>query len=364
MKTIKLMVVAAVLAAAGHVCAAVADGGPLRVVVQEMMAKTTEALKAAPIPAGEPVAILPIDDDADAWLEGQLKTALTAAGKTCVTGKSDPMWNEILKEIEWGTRKADILDPKTLTAFGKLKTARILLQGNVRFACETPRYAFAELELHAVSIETKQHLWGATLPVRQYKDATKVLGISEIPVQVRQVALDKFRTKLTDSLRKANKKGLSVGVLPLAGDQDSYVSGLVRDAVLAAELVPVNLSTLTPTEARLAVREQTSSAKAFFSGAVRDLSATLVETRPHSKIYRIDIEVQAFIEDGTTHQQVWSETLGVSENCTITAGVWDIICGWFPAVRTMPWLLVAVPLALLVLLVVVGMFLRAMTRVR
>ena len=77
----------------------------LRQAVQGAMQEAETAIKAASaIPNGSPVAILPIKGDSDGWLAGQLKIALTRAGKTCVEGKEDPMWGAILKEIEWDER--------------------------------------------------------------------------------------------------------------------------------------------------------------------------------------------------------------------------------------------------------------------
>lgn len=362
--TMKTMVAAALVALGVQILPADGDAGLMRVVVQETLEKAQGALKSAPIPAGEPVAVLPVADDADGWIAGQLRTALAAAGKTCVQGKDDPLWAEVLKEIEWGTRKADILDPKTLTAFGKLKTARVLLAANVRFVADTARYSFAELELQAVSIETRRHLWGTTLSVRKYKDESKLVGLTDLPVEIRTVALEKFRDNLTASLKKGVKAGTTVAVLPLPGDADAYVANVVRDAVKRAELVPVNLDATTLTEARFAVREQKQKSAAILWGAVRDLSATLVETLPNAKTYRIDVEAQATLEDAVSQTQLWSDTISVSENYTQKLGWWDLLCSWFPILRSMPWLLVVGPLAILLLIFLVGKFLSAATRVR
>lgn len=361
---LKMMAFAAVAVLGSVMACAATDAGLARVVVHEAVAKATEALKAAPISASDPVAVLPLADDADGWIEGLLKTALTSAGKTCVTGKDDPMWEEILKEIEWGTRKADILDPKTLTAFGKLKMARVLLTANVRFAADTARYSFVEMELHAVGLETKRHLWGTTVSARKYKDESKIVGLTDIPVQVRTVALNKFRDGLAASLKKTVKAGTSAAVLPFPGDKDAYVANVVRDAVKMAGLVPVNLDATTLTEARFAVREQKQKSAGVLYGAVRDISATLVETTPNSETFQIDVEVQAVLEDAFSQVQLWSDTISVSENYTHKLGWWDFLCSWFPILRTMPWMIVVGPLGALVLLALVGMLLRAMTRVR
>ena len=41
-----------------------------------------------------------------------------------------------------------------------------------------------------------------------------------------------------------------------------------------------------------------------------------------------------------------------------------MLCGWFPSLRGKPWLVVAVPLGVMLLLIVLVMFFKATTRVR
>ena len=86
--------------------------------------KAENSLRSAPF-GKAPVAILPLKAG-HSVLAGRLKNMLVKCGFVCVEGKEDPMWDEILKEIEWDERKSDILDSRTIVKFGRLKSAKIL----------------------------------------------------------------------------------------------------------------------------------------------------------------------------------------------------------------------------------------------
>jgi hypothetical protein len=123
-------------------------------------AEAREALAGIPVGAETPVALLPIHGDADGWLEGQLKIALTDAGKNCVEGRKDPMWRVILDELAWERKKEGFLDPESIAALGKLQAAKVLVSGAVRQTAVSDRRWRGEVELHATDLETKRHLWG------------------------------------------------------------------------------------------------------------------------------------------------------------------------------------------------------------
>ena len=69
---------------------------------------------------GKTIAVLPIASDESGLFGDMLRISLTTAGKKCVTGKEDPVFAEIVKEITWDAYKSDILDEKTVSKFGKL----------------------------------------------------------------------------------------------------------------------------------------------------------------------------------------------------------------------------------------------------
>ena len=98
----KILAAFAVIAALAGAVRADIDAGELTSIALKDAVNDAKASLAAAkqIPSDKAVAILPFAGDKSGKIVGLLKNALTDAGKTCVEGKEDAMWNEILKEIE------------------------------------------------------------------------------------------------------------------------------------------------------------------------------------------------------------------------------------------------------------------------
>ena len=332
-----------------------------------LLEEATAALAESAIPAGVPVAILPIAGDTDGWLAGQLKIALTAAGKNCVEGKEDPMWNEVIKEITWDEHKEPYLDPETLDRMDarRLQSAKILLSGAVRSLDRTPRYSYFEIELHATEIATKRHLWGAALAKRLYAPGITAVGrVSDLDPELRQAMLDGLRDKLSESLAKANLGSVGrVALLPLAADEQEYVGGLVRDAATRAGVQAVNADWMTLSEARLGLRDPGTPADAVLYGSVRDLSFEVKETSPATEKTSLRAEVQLCI-DTRSGATPWSDTITVSDIHEDGRGVWATLCRLFPSLESTPKKAVLWPVGIVVGLAAVILLLRFMTRIR
>jgi hypothetical protein len=325
------------------------------------------ALAASPIPAGTPVAILPIDGDVDGWLAGQLKIALTEAGKNCVEGKEDPMWEAVQEEVTWDKHKEPFLDPETLDAFGKIQSAKILLTGAVRSLDQTERYAYFEVELHATEIATKRHLWGAVCAKRHYAAGFEDLGkvMDRLRPELRQAMQDSLRQKVVDSLgaTPGTKTVGRVALLPLAADEREYVGGLVRDSATRAGLQLVNADWATTSEARMGLRDPEAPADAVLRGSVRDLSCKDKELDPTADQTSLRAEVQLCIET-RGGAIVWSDTLTVDETHKQWKGLWGTLLRLFPSLDEHPLRAVWWPLGILLGLILLKMFLNATTRVR
>lgn len=337
--------------------------------IKDTVAEAQTSLSVSPgIPVGRPVAILPIAGDDDSTVLGLLKTALTDAGKTCVEGKEDPMWDAVLKEIEWDERKEDILDVATLDKLGALKSAQYLLYGCVRRLGVSERSALVEIELHATCIPTKEHVWGGSFVRRHYAPGEEPDGAVQIPDEVRKAVIVGIRDEIGKSMAKSPKLGSvkRVAMLPIAGDVDQYGAGLFRDVLSASSVTPVNLDVTTRAEARFALREGPGAADAIAYGALRDIGARRVETQlTGEETYSALMEMQLWIENGATREILWSDTVQFSKEFTVgPRGWWDKLCHLFPSLRESPAQIVWVPLVVIVVLILVAMFLRAMTRVR
>ena len=355
--------------AAGALFGDIAASELMAIAINDAVADAQKSIAASSqIPSDKPIAILPLSGDGNDSVLGLLKSALTSAGKTCVEGKEDPMWGEILKEIEWDERKEDILDPDTLDKFGKLKSAQYLMYGCVRRIASSERYVLVELELHISSISTKEHVWGGTFVRRHFAPGAEPDGALGIPAEVRLALVDGVKAKVAASLAKSAKLGSvsKVAILPVAGDIDQYAEGLFRDVLSKSSVTPVNLDVTTRAEARFAVREGGGKGDAIAYGALRDLSAKVVETKPTGeKTCAATMELQLWIEKAATREIVWSDTVQfVKEFEAGARGWWDRLCAAVPFFAAHPSAIVWLPLAVLFGLIVLMMFFKAMTRVR
>ncbi len=278
------------------------------------------ALKSAPF-GNKTVAILPIPGDGSALLSGRLKNMLTQLGFTCIEGKDDPMWNEIIKEIAWDERKDDILDPATLVKFGKLKAAQILLYGKIRILDKNADRIYAEIELHATDLATRQHVWGGSFACRFYK-GKDMQGIVSLDGALRQLLKKNFEEakKSLQSPEFAGKLGnvKTVSVIPLAGDIDQYMTGLAIEMLTQTNHAPKNPQIPSLSQIRAFARDGLAGSDAVFYGAVRDLRRTEPVTKPAAgkkmqSTYTVNADIQLFLEDVKTGVILWSKTITLSE---------------------------------------------------
>lgn len=270
------------------------------------------ALQKSGIPKNQPIAILPLANDPEQYVAGMLKNAVTAAGLPCVEGRDDPFWNQVLAEVEWSERKADMLDPATLTKFGKLKAAKLLLYGVVRDMSFSGAKGFVEIELHISAIETKQHLWGQTF-ARRFYVAKDMMGVVALDEASRKVLAKVFEQGL-ESLQKtpaAMDVKKSVVLVPLAGDVDRYVTQLTeRMLTKTGKLTPREQDAQTLAQAKQLLRDEPQAADAILYGAVRDLSRQVkVKETADYTIDRLFAEVQLKLVAAKTGDVLWSDTL-------------------------------------------------------
>ncbi len=332
----------------------------VRQALQSTMDDAGQSLQKASLPA-KTVTVLGLIGDQDRYVEGLLKNSITTAGLTYVDGKAlgTAWFDAVAVAMEQMERKGDFLDPESLVELGKLKMTQLLLYGFVRQADVSGKRVLVEVELHLSSLETRQHLWGGTFSKRFYLPGSTIGIISQddLSEQVRATikeALAKAVTGLKSSPKLADIR--SVAVVPLAGDIDGYVLGLVNDALSQTQLYPKQLDIGTLGEARQLLRDQPQQADAVVYGAVRDLSRKLDEESPMSKRYKINAELQLQIQSAKTGEILWSSTLNaVGEEV-------DKLNGWeFVQQNSRAFMIGG---GILLGLIVLKMFVGSMTRAR
>ncbi len=292
------------------------ENDDVRQAVYGALDQAKAALAAAPF-QGKTVAILPIGGDSGALLAGRLKNMLTQLGFACVEGKDDPMCEQILKEVAWDERKDDILDPATLVKFGKLKAAQILLYGKINVISRTEDRIYAELELHATDIATKQHIWGGNFAYRFYK-GKDIQGIVSLDNSLRQLLKKNFeqaKASLSAPEYASRLSGVKTAtVIPLSGDIDSYLTGLAIEMLTQTSHTPKNPAIPSLSQVRSFIRDGQLQSDAIFYGAVRDLSrkaTPALDTRTE-KAFEVNADIQLFLENVKTGEILWSKTITIS----------------------------------------------------
>jgi hypothetical protein len=326
-------------------------------------ADVQSALAKSGLPKDQTLALLPVRQDADDYVIGLLKNAATSAGFTCVEGKEDPFVQEVFKEIEWAERKEDILDAATLSKFGQLKAARILLYAVVREATAANGRGYAELEVHASSIETKQHLWGQVF-ARRFYNAPDLEGLVDLDPDVRELIRGSFDRAATSLKASAKLKDTrTMVIVPLAGDLDRFVTGLVESMVSQTQFLPKQLDTATLGETRALLRENPQAADAVLFGAVRDLSRKTLNKYPDRIEYETSSAVQLTIQDTKTGNVLWSDLIEARGTDSKKLSWWEMTQRYGPFVLARKWWVLVPVLGFLGLLVLWAFF-RMMRRAR
>ena len=349
------------------------DTAHLREAIRNAANNAVDSLAAANCTAGQTIALLPLGNDSSGILAGALKANLSTRNLTCVEAKEDPFFDEIMKQAEWNERKEDLLDAKTITAFGKLQTGQLLLYGWIRQPEVSARHVYAEIELHLSSIVTNQHLWGGTFTARAYFDEG-VNGIISLDEYTRDV-LHSIFADAEKSLAASNKTGKlkRVAIVPFAGDIDRYATILAEKMFSShPSISPANVAVNTLAEAIALLRTKPETADAILYGAVRDLSTFMIkEDALRGNTYRYTAEVQMRIQtaDG---EILWSDTKATSADVQEDRKLSDVIINK-TVNKTLdnPTLLFKILggilggiVGLVVILIIFRMFLRAVSRPR
>lgn len=364
---------------AGAVAAINAGGsGPelqpgVREVVQKLADKVRASLAASSIQPGRTITVLPLAGDAGGYVRERVQVAVTEAGRSYVVGELDPALQAVAAELAVDARRADVYDPATvkklLDSPATLKSAQVLVYGVVRMENSSGRAVFGSLVLHAVDKATKEQVWSRVFAVRHYMPGDEMFrGLSSIPPQYREAIRGALLEKAAESFARAGGLGGAhrVSFLPLAADDDGYVTQVVNEALVRGGFAPVNDGVETPADALAQLDDDNRPARAdaLLYGAVRSLGEIrfgAVEEQPWRPA--VEAEVQLDVLKAGTHELVYAGTLAVRVPKPVTW--WDGVnlrIGYYAPFLGggRLWLLAGVLVALAAVLALV----RAMTRAR
>jgi len=108
------------------------------------------------------VAVLPLlDDDVDGYATEALRSAVVKTQLGVFT-RDDRLWDALLGEIEWDTRREDIMNAETVQKFGRIEGVQAIVYGKVwnRWVNMWGLHARVKVSVNVSEVETGRHLCG------------------------------------------------------------------------------------------------------------------------------------------------------------------------------------------------------------
>lgn len=360
-----------------------------------------EAIKAAISKMGDPIKASKIGDksvsfffvegDENGAIETYARNLFVEAGKSVVVPNDDE--NKLLKEIysqmEFDERKAGILAPGTIDKITDecLKSTQVLVYGSCNILEDNKRYTHLEVSLDAFDIATKEYLFSKSADARVYKGTEEpAIKFSTMPIEARDAIQRDLIAAVKKSVgQKKNFDGVEkVVFVPLqpseGGDEgdsefvewDRYAEHAFVSAVSGTALTPVKTDATTIFD----VRRQLIETKANLGDGLMWCALRGVDVRANRKSfftwnYEVSIDLQAQVEKAGGREVVWSDVFMVTTVYEENLSFWDWLFAGDLAkygeadtlaskgLRVVAWIAGGI-----VILVILGSFIRATKRVR
>ncbi|HUW33973.1 MAG TPA: hypothetical protein VM223_20380 [Planctomycetota bacterium] len=159
---IPVLMVLVLLLLAVPLAARADDQEALQRATDSAIAKIADGLGKRNVADVKTVAVVPLRGDEGDYATSGLRSATTKSSYGVFT-RDDPTWDMLLGEIEWGTRREDVMDPATVQKFGKIAGVDAILYGRVwgsRINMWGLR-AETKLTVTLADVETGQELWSS-----------------------------------------------------------------------------------------------------------------------------------------------------------------------------------------------------------
>ncbi len=110
------------------------------------------------------IAVLPLGNDSEGLTLLLRSELVNYSGDFEFFVRNDAEWNLLLKEIEFGDRRGDVMDASTIQKFGNVKGVDAVLYGSVREASPFANGdGLVRLNLMLADVETGQQLWAGMI---------------------------------------------------------------------------------------------------------------------------------------------------------------------------------------------------------
>ena len=149
-------VAALLLLAAG---ASASEDETIQRALDQAIARIGEDLSGVSADSVKHVAVIPVRGDADGYATSGLESAVTHT-KFALFTRSEATWDDLLKEIEWGDRREDVMNPATIQRFGKIEGVDAILYGRIwdRSVNLWSVLGRVRMSVHLADVETGQIL--------------------------------------------------------------------------------------------------------------------------------------------------------------------------------------------------------------
>ena len=146
--------------------------------------------------------------------------------------RNEAVWDELVREIEFGERRADIMTPETIQKFGRVSGVQALVFGDILEATRDADGGVVRLRVIIGEVETGRILWSANIEGR-YELPPPVEPLSERQREAARAAADELVEKLVGNLENQmqgkNIDRCDVYVLPMAGPGGGQLDEIVLD---------------------------------------------------------------------------------------------------------------------------------------
>jgi hypothetical protein len=107
------------------------------------------------------VAVIPLAGDTSGYVTERVRDLVAQSPYSLFTARQDPVWDELLSEIEWGVRREDVMNPETVQRFGKIEGVDAIMYGRVWDSSVNlwSVRGSAKVSLMLADVETGNTLW-------------------------------------------------------------------------------------------------------------------------------------------------------------------------------------------------------------
>jgi len=171
--------------------------------------------------------------------------------------RDDSELNLLVKEIEFGELRGDIMNSTTIKKFGKIKGVDALLYGKVQEATSEDKNGIFRTVLTLADIETGELLWTGNI-TGKYTSHVEHQNIDQKIIEAAIDAGRKIAQKISDS---HNMTASDIFILPLVGKMGDELSDIVTTEIASVgsngisfytEPSPVNTNTVRDLSYKLA----------------------------------------------------------------------------------------------------------------